>query len=280
MDLLSLGGGFGKEKGPSYKEYMNFLDVLNEEVKPHQNLARMCFGLLRDDPPPLPPRLAVDRASAWQVLPVLTATMFISEPIRNRRTFGTNLMLLDMISNGATYGLQNKEYSLAKAVWNPGDHADGHDDHTLLPKPKVDAYGSVIATKVSELHLVGGKGAMTQKNAVDQAKPVLSKVVYEERPQMTYAQQKEVSIIIHWLNFKGGPWVPRNALVERLGVSKKDPVLPFSAVISVSQQKISDKLKPMEAEKKMSSDQRRRVAEIIQQLKGLIAARVDSFQYG
>lgn len=121
---------------------------------------------------------------------------------------------------------------------------------------------------------------MTQKNAVDQAKPVLSKVVYEERPQMTYAQQKEVSIIIHWLNFKGGPWVPRNALVERLGVSKKDPVLPFSAVISVSQQKISDKLKPMEAEKKMSSDQRRRVAEIIQQLKGLIAARVDSFQYG
>lgn len=273
-----LGGAFGKAEGPSYKEYMNYVFVLNEEVHPHQRLADMCFGILRDDPPPLPPRIPTDRARAWQVLPVLTATMFISESIRNNRAFATNLMLLELISMGATYGLQNKEYSLAKAIWNPKDHADGHDDHTPLQSPKIDVYGNPVATRISELHLVGGKGAMTQKNAVDQAKPVLENIQKKpDRPILTYAQQKEVSLLLHWLQAKSGPWVPRNALVELFQLMPKDPVLPFDAVTSQSQNKISDKLKPMEQLGLATSMQRRRLAEIVMQIRTLISDRISRF---
>lgn len=269
-----LSGSFGKADGPSYKEYMNYVVILNEEIEPHQRLAEMCFNMLRDKPPPLPSRVATEKPRAWQVLPVLTATMFISESIRNNRSFATNLMLLELIQMGATYGLQAKEYSLAKAVWNPADHALGHDDHTLLVRPKVDVYGKTMAEKVSDLHLVGGKGAMTQKDAVSQAKPLLRKAIEETRPNMTYAQQKEVSLLLHWLNAKGGPWVPRNALVERAKLMPEDFVLPFAAVTSATRNPISNKLKQAEERGVMTSMQRGKIADSIVEIRKMIKERI------
>lgn len=251
-------GKFGREEGPSYREYRKYVEQLNDEVHPHRELARLCRDMLMNNPPPLPPRDDQElKVSAFKVIPVLTATMFVSETIRNNRSLAVNLMLLDLIQSGASYGLDNKEYSLAKAIWRVDEPEDHFGNTEPLPRPKIDNYGEVIATTKGELHKWGGRGAMTQTDAVEQAKVRLTPTqtgidnlraqhpdkVGPLRPILTLAQQKEVSIMLNWLKLKGGSWTPCDASVGLRNNPDAQPrFLPLNVVKSVSERAMLKKM--------------------------------------
>ncbi len=273
--------GFGPEGGPSYREYRNYIRQLNDEVQPHTMLATLCRAMLRDDPPPLPPVVNdnPDRARAWNILPVLTATMFISETIRNNRSLPINLMLLDLIESGATYNLGTEEYTLEKAVWNPEEPLNHYGNKERLDRPLVDNYGEVIATTKGELNNWGGTGAMTQTNAVNQAKVKLATTakgagtglgaLNPHRPMLTLAQQKEVSLILNWLKLKGGDWVPRDAQVH-MRFHAGEGFLPYNVVTSSSSGAVSKKIKRL----KGGPGNDRSLPRIIMQIRALLRQRV------
>jgi hypothetical protein len=55
------------------------------------------------------------------ILPVLTAVWFISEPARNHTAFHTGLMLLDLIEQGIKIGTGDSfAYTMQNALWNTG----------------------------------------------------------------------------------------------------------------------------------------------------------------
>jgi hypothetical protein len=101
-DSLEFENEHHENKGPSYRQLAAGVGRYD-----NKSLAEFMRGLLAE-----PTRSTSD---PWIV--VLTAAMFLSEVVRNPRSFAVNLMLLDLIETGTKYGSAgDKELSFEKLL--------------------------------------------------------------------------------------------------------------------------------------------------------------------
>lgn len=156
---------------------------------------------------------AVPNGESNQILPALTAVLFISEVARNHTAFHTALMLLDLVETGARTGqsASSFQYSWKNVLWCP-DVIDGK----LKGVTKAEYAAAVGDERTSqqtiqlggETALPGGVAAMSHKGSAHGSAYDLTghgSYTYVEGGQadpllpITLVRRKEGTIVIRWL---------------------------------------------------------------------------------
>ncbi len=109
---------FSSDKGGSYPEMYQQL----EKDIPNLDNPDVCASVARQVRLLLGGRDSMEEATRCKALPALAATWFLAETGRNPSSFGTSLMLLDMMEARAVYHDPNGapyRYTWEKTLWHP-----------------------------------------------------------------------------------------------------------------------------------------------------------------
>jgi len=134
-----------------------------------------------------------DTGETSKILACLTAAMFLAEPRRNARAFAINLMLLDFVEGGVTYGASNRDFSWQTILWRT---AFGRD-----AQAPTKTYRFEEGNQQLEPHQRGGKLPMSNTDASEQSRatipphPVDGASILMPNSEM----DKEGSIVVRWL---------------------------------------------------------------------------------
>ncbi len=169
--------------GPSYNELGGLLKGLN--LTDAEIAAGVRKVLNRES--------GADTGDASKVLACLTAAMFLAEPRRNPRAFAINLMLLDFVAAGVTYGASNRDFSWENILWRT---AFGRDARAPTKTYRFEGGNAQL-----EPHQRGGKLPMSNTGASEQSRatipphPVDGATILMPNAEM----EKEGSIVVRWL---------------------------------------------------------------------------------
>lgn len=160
------------DKGPAYWELAK-----NVSGIPKAELAATMRNLL-----------AYPGTSCDPWIATLTAAMFMSEVVRNPRSFMINLMLLDLIQGGVKYGQAGvKELDFNKLLKFDGGNTGKTKTYTY-------SSGSVTVGKNGESGTVrGGKLPMSQLNAMQQYQDTAEGFEYKKKFD-AYAKQSSLNL--------------------------------------------------------------------------------------
>lgn len=134
-----------------------------------------------------------DASDTSKALACLTAAMFLAEPRRNARAFAINLMLLDFVEAGVTYGSSNRDFSWQNILWRTAFGREGN--------AKTKVYRFESGNKDLSPHERGGKLPMSNTDASEQSRatipahPVNGATILMPNSEM----EKEGSILVRWL---------------------------------------------------------------------------------
>jgi hypothetical protein len=140
-----------------------------------------------------------DSTSAF--LPLLAAVMFIAEPARNPRSFGTALMMLDMIGENYSHTGQ-KYYTLDKVLGHP----ERINPPGVAGKPQLGptgrgATGNTVGYALIPTKLKDRKTALARVEGKFSATPSGSARTLDAIDIASdYIQKKEASILVRWLS--------------------------------------------------------------------------------
>jgi hypothetical protein len=193
------------DTGLSYPGFLKELDkikIKTNDLDTSKKLAKIMrdFMINQNSPDPSLANLR-ENVVIKRWIANLAAVIFIAEPKRNNRCYPINLMLLDLIEKGITYG-SNKNYTWQNVLWHP--EADPRNS-APPSKPQfgepvfVETNGKKKIIKIKrietrkDLDKAGGKlpAAMTGSGSTDVAKEIA--------PEKYYTQQKEVTVLVRWL---------------------------------------------------------------------------------
>ena len=147
-------------------------------VASHASIVKVARGVLSNSP-------IKDDDLAF--LPNLIVAWFVAESVRNANSVLTNLMLLDMIENSVELSKDLKDNGISLYNWN--DVLTYSAARKMVSTtPIIDGYGALL--KDYEL---GGIHPMAHNRSENQCRPLKPGI------KLTVVQQKEGSLIAHWL---------------------------------------------------------------------------------
>lgn len=174
--------GVTERGGPSYNE---FRDLLKGMGKTDAAIAVGLRSLLAGQIPKL--------TAQYAPMAALAAAMFLAEPKRNARAFAVNLMLVDMVEQGLTYGSRERKLTWDNVLWRDGFGTTGAD--------KEKTYTLAEGDKTLKAHERGGKLPMSHTGASEQSKVVLPAPPVPDTDVLypNAELEKEASLVVRWL---------------------------------------------------------------------------------